>query len=314
MVQLQTKQHFYGWRNLILLFLCYCMLYGFVFYGFSVVFPAMVKAMGWKRGDASLGHTLRGLLIAFGSPICAFMITRFGVQKTMLTGCTLIVVGLGLIGTVMTELWQWIILWGLVVGLGLSLSGLISTQTTITQWFTKYRGLAMGLTLTGASVGGFIGQPLFTWIMKQIGDWRIGWLSAGICAVIGILFILFLKSKRPSEYGQYPDGKLPEEVKTDERADTIKPVKSASRVYRTDISWTLSDAMKTHHIYSLIFLVLMQTVPLYFLVTHGVFHMVGLGLTHMQAAYVMSFYILGGAISRVPVGWLGRTESKAAGF
>ena len=44
------KQKFYGWRNVFICFLCYFLVYGVVFYGFSVVFPAMVKAMDGRGG------------------------------------------------------------------------------------------------------------------------------------------------------------------------------------------------------------------------------------------------------------------------
>ncbi|OPY89839.1 MAG: putative MFS-type transporter YhjX [Syntrophaceae bacterium PtaU1.Bin231] len=294
------KRPFYGWRNVVICFICYCMVYGVVFYGFSVVFPAMVKAMAWKRGDASIAHTIRALLVAFGSPLCGYMIGRWGVRATLLSGGVLIIAGMTLAGTVMTELWQWTILWGVVVGLGLSLCGVIGVQTNVTNWFNKNRGMAMGIVLTGAALGGFVAQPLFTWIMKQFGQWQVGWIAGAVFSLIGVVVVIWLKNK-PEDYGQYQDGISPEEAKA---TASEGPKKAKTLTYRTPVPWTLSEAVRTRQLWFLIYAVLMQIFPLYFLTTHGVFHMTGHGLTAMQAAYVLSFNVLGGAIARFPMGWL----------
>ena len=46
----QQKTGFSGWTNVVILFFCYFLLYGIIFYGFSVMFPAMIKAMKWGTG------------------------------------------------------------------------------------------------------------------------------------------------------------------------------------------------------------------------------------------------------------------------
>jgi len=293
------KEPFYGWRNVVICFICYCMVYGVVFYGFSVIFPAMVKAMGWKRGDASIANTVRALLVAFASPLCAYMIGRFTVRVTLLAGGTLIVLGLLLAGTVMNQLWQWIVLWGVVVGLGLSLCGVIAVNTNTTYWFNRNRGMALGIVLSGAAVGGFVGQPLFTWIVKYFGSWQMGWIAGALFSMI-VVVAFWLKNK-PEDYGQHQDGISPEEAKAMAAADSLAKTR---RTYRTPEPWTLPEAIRTRQIWCLTYCVLMQITPLYFLTTHGVFHMTGQGLTAMQAAYVLSFNVLGGAIARLPIGWL----------
>ena len=292
------KQKFYGWRNVVLCFLVYFLVYGIVFYGFSVVFPAMVKAMGWKRGDASIAQTVRTLLIGFGSPVAGYMIGRWSVRTTLFAGGVLIVVGLVLISTVMTSVWQWTILWGVVVGFGLSLCGLVSLQSNMTYWFNKYRGTAIGIVMSGAAVGGFVSQPLFVWIVKEYGQWQIGWLLAAGISVVGMLSIFLLKNK-PADYGQYQDNIRPED------AGKLKSAgKQGNRTYRTDVSWTLAEAIRSPQLWCMTVCTCMAASNLYMLVTHGVFHWTGEGLTTMQAAYVLSFYVLGSACGRFSAGWL----------
>ncbi len=295
----QSKPGFYGWTNVVILFLSYCLLYGFVFYGYSVVFPAMIKAMKWARGDASIAHTIRVFLVAFGAPAVAFMIKRWSVRTTMLIGGFLSVGGLALLGTVVDQVWEWTILWGFVVGFGLSAAGLLSFQTSVTFWFSKNRGLAIGLVSAGAALGGFAAQPLFTAIMRSYGSWKVGWLAAGALALLGTIVIFWLKNK-PADYGQYPDGISPEKAK--ELASAGK--RATARTYRTSETWTLQEAIRTRSLWCIILMYTLVLAPLYLVTAHGVLHLTDLKYSSMQAAYVISSVLLGAGVSRFPGGWL----------
>jgi hypothetical protein len=50
----QNKSNFYGWKNVIFLFFIFLCEGGFGLGGFSVIFPAMIKSLGWNRGTASI--------------------------------------------------------------------------------------------------------------------------------------------------------------------------------------------------------------------------------------------------------------------
>ena len=65
---------FYGWKNVTVMFLIYMLALGLVFYGFSAIFPAMIKAMNWNRGTASIAHTITMLLSGFIIPLVAISI------------------------------------------------------------------------------------------------------------------------------------------------------------------------------------------------------------------------------------------------
>jgi len=274
------KAKFSGWTNLVILFICYCLLYGVVFYGFSVIFPAMIKALHWARGDASIAHTIRGLVVGFTAPLVAYLINRKGVRLTLMAGGVLCVVGLILLGTITTKLWQWILLWGFVVGSGLSLAGLVPIQTNITFWFNRRRGMAMGIVGTGAAVGGFVAQPLFTAIMKHFGSWQVGWLCAAGFAFLGVIGVFWLRNK-PADVGQYPDGIDP--TQTEGGAGAAR--RSVPRTYRAKEAWTLGEATKTRALWCLIICFCMYAMPLYFITTHGLMHATDHGFSTMQGAF-----------------------------
>ena len=80
------KEPFSGWTAVAVCFISYMCTYGFIFYGYAVLFPATVKAMGWQRGDASIAQTVRALAAVFMAPLVGYLVVRIGVRKTMLSG------------------------------------------------------------------------------------------------------------------------------------------------------------------------------------------------------------------------------------
>jgi sugar phosphate permease len=163
----QRSTSFFGWKNALLLFFIYGAVYGFVFYGFTVVFPEMIRAQGWSRGDAAIAHTLRAFSLGALAPLVAVAIGRAGAKRIMIAGLFLGVVVLGMLGTVTSQLWHWIVLWGILMPISFSFGGAIPIQTTLTHWFDVRRATALGIVLSAAAFGGFIAAPLYTLIMRE---------------------------------------------------------------------------------------------------------------------------------------------------
>lgn len=294
----KTKTAFYGWRNLVYLFICYGILYGAVFYGYSVIFPAMIKALKWSRGDASMAHTVRALIVGFGTPLTVYLIGRIGNRWTMVTGSLVCFLSLLLLALLPGEMWSWTLLWGVGMGFGLTLAGQVTMQNTVTLWFSRRRALCIGIVMSAGAVGGMISQPLFVSLMKQTGNWHTGWLAAAIMAFFVVVGVFFLKSK-PSDFGQYTDGIDPDQA----RAAGLEK-KAVTRTFRSPYEWTLSEAMRTRSFWCLTIVWCTTNVFQYLILAHGVLHMLDKGYPAIQAAYVISFFAFGGLV-RLPIGWLG---------
>lgn len=295
----KQKPGFYGWKNVTVLFFIYMLTMGFAFYGFSVIFPAMVKAMDWNRGVASAAVTLNMLLSGMLIPLVAVLIEKFGTKRIISIGITAIVFGLILLGTVTTQMWQWIILWGFILAFGIAFSGLIPVQTTLMYWFNVNRATAIGIVMSGAPIGGFIAQPLYTWLMAETQTWQIGWLSGAFFSLIA-LGLSYLIISKPEDVGQYVDGLIPEEVETSQ-AKNAKTV----RTYRTATTWQLKEVLRTTVFWFVVIFWIGHIMPYFLIISHGVLHFTDIGFTNMQAASLISMVILGSGIARFPAGWLG---------
>lgn len=291
---------FYGWTNAFILFVIYATLYGFVFYGFTVVFPAMIKAQGWGRGEAALAHTMRGFLLGFLAPLVSYFIVKFGSKKTMLIGLSLGILVMGLLGSVANQLWHWTLLWGFIMPFSFSLGGTIPIQTTVTYWFNIRRATVMGIVLTGSAIAGFISAPLFTAIMDGTGTWKTGWLTAGVLCFLALMASFFIKNK-PEDMGQFPDGIAPE----NDTEAAVSKTKKKTGTYRTKEVWAVKEALKQPTLYFLMICMIAQISSLYLFTVHGVLHLMDSGFDKMKAASVIGNLILFSGLARFPMGVLG---------
>jgi MFS family permease len=290
---------FYGWKNVILLFIIYMFTMGIVFYGFSVIFPFMIKTLEWNRGTASIAHTVNALLMGFLAPLAALSVNKLGTKKTITMGITVLVIGLVLLGTLVSQLWHWIIVWGIIVSFGFVFCGIMPIQTTMMFWFDKKRATAIGIVMTGAALGGFLAQPLYTWLMALTNTWQVGWLVGALFAFIALILAFFIISK-PEDVGQHTDGLSPDDIKTGQSG-----IEHGARTYRTPTSWELKEAIRTPTVWFIIMIMVGFVMPLFLVTTHGVLHLTDQGFSKMQAASVLSFLILGSGVVRFPIGWVG---------
>ncbi|MCP4575910.1 MAG: MFS transporter [Deltaproteobacteria bacterium] len=301
----KQKPGFYGWKNVVLLFIIYMFTLGLVFYGFSVIFPNMIKTLGWNRGTASIAHTINALLMGFLAPLVAVSINKLGTKKTMSMGVAVLFIGLILLGTTVSQMWQWIIVWGFLVSFGFVFCGVVPIQATLMFWFNKKRATAIGIVMTGAALGGFLAQPFYTWAMALTKTWQIGWLIGAFFALIALALSFFLVSK-PEDVGQHPDGLNPDEIKTLESG-----VERGTRTYQTSTPWGLKEAIRTPALWIITMVMIGYVMPLFLVTSHGVLHLTDRGFSQMQAASVLSFLIFGSGLVRFPVGWLGdRVEPR----
>jgi MFS family permease len=292
---------FSGWKIAGILLVMYMFTMGFIFYAYSVIFPAMVETLGWNRGTASFAQTLNIILMGgVFPPLMALSMNKFGAKKTMMAGILIQIAGLLLLGVLTSRMWQFILFWGVLVSFGFCFAGALPVQNTLFFWFSKKRAMALGMVMTGGAVGGFIAQPLFTWILQLTGHWKTCWLVAAVIAVISFIMVFFIKNK-PQDLGQFPDGIDPG---ADKGSTNVGGVLKAKGPFRTNEKWELKETFKMPQLYLLILIAVAFSMPLFFITSHGILHFMDGGFTKMQAASVLSAILLASGITRFPAGIL----------
>jgi hypothetical protein len=86
------------------------------------------------------------------APFAAALHNRFGVRNV--TRLALLVVLSALVlSLVMTKVWQLMLLWGVVVGIGTGMTALVLGATIATRWFSVRRGLVIGILIASTATG-----------------------------------------------------------------------------------------------------------------------------------------------------------------
>ncbi|MBW2369287.1 MAG: MFS transporter [Deltaproteobacteria bacterium] len=292
------KVGFFGIKNIAFQFLIMAS-GGFGLYSQAIIFPAMIKAEGWARGSASVALTLMVLIMGALAPVVAISINRYGNKKTLMFGLIVITVSTILLGTIVTKIWMWTLLWGIIGPIGFAFGNYIPIIANIMLWFNIRRALMIGIAMTGLAVGGFVAQPLCTWLIVITGSWQTGWFAAAVAGFIAFILSFFIVEK-PEDIGQFQDGLNPAEIESEEDSKTRTP-----KTYRSLTNWPLKEVLKTPAVWLLIFICIAYMQALMLIITHGVLHFTDIGFTPMQAASVLSFIILCSAISGPPMGALG---------
>src|SRR3989304_549281 len=118
-------------------------------------------------------------------------------------GGLLLVIGLVLLSQMETE-WQFFLIYA--VGRGAA-SGVISLAVgvTVSKWFIRRRGLAVGITTLGTRAG-FALMPIGTQLIIDAEGWRTAALAlAGLVAVCGILPAAWWLPPRPERLAPAPE-------------------------------------------------------------------------------------------------------------
>lgn len=176
----------------------------------GVFFKPMTEDLSWTRTEFTVARTVGQVAMAVIGLFIGAYVDRAGGRRVMAIGA--IVLGAALYAqSFVQELWQWIVLNGLVLTLGAAMVGNLVVNVTLAKWFVEKRGRAVGLSSMGVSMAGVLLPRLMTEVVEEWG-WRTGWRVAGIGAILLVLPITLLMRRAPEDHGLHPDGKTAAQV------------------------------------------------------------------------------------------------------
>jgi MFS family permease len=163
----------------------------------GVLIVPLEREFGWDNAQISTALALRLLLFGLFGPFAAAFMNRFGVRRVIICALTLIATGL-LASLAMTRLWQLVLLWGVVVGVGTGLTAMVLAATVATRWFNHRRGLVIGLLAASSATGQLVFLPLIAELTSRYG-WRIALVF--VCGMLAFTagVALLLMRDRPSD-------------------------------------------------------------------------------------------------------------------
>jgi MFS family permease len=191
---------YYGWFVVALSFLANLTAAG-IRSAPSVLIHPFEAEFGWSRTAIASAASLNLLLLGLFAPIGGWLIDRIGARRVILACLSTIVAGL--IGTVFVqELWQLIILWGVVLGIATGVTPSLGASIA-SRWFIGRRGLAIGIMTNANAAGQVIYLPVLMALTITSG-WRSAlWAMAAASAVL-LPAIFFWMRDNPADVGLKP--------------------------------------------------------------------------------------------------------------
>lgn len=193
---LRRRNVHYGWVAVGATFLTMLTMAGAV--GAPGVFMVpLQQEFGWSAAEVSSALAIRLALFGLMGPFAAVLMNRFGVRRMMLIALGVVATGLAA-SLFMNEIWQLILLWGVVVGFGVGLTAVVLGATVATRWFVKSRGLVVGMLAASTATGQLVFLPLLATMTENLG-WRTSLGFICVALVLVSLVVLALMRDRPSD-------------------------------------------------------------------------------------------------------------------
>ncbi len=155
----------------------------------SMVLPIWTQELGWSATQVSTGASLVLVMMALGSPVAGNLMDRFGARIVMACGLLALALGVGATSYV-SDATYYYILFGVVGGVGWASVSIPMTTAAISGYFVKFRGLAIGIGVSGAS-GGQLPILTLLGIMIAALGWRQSYqILAVVMAAMAVLVLL----------------------------------------------------------------------------------------------------------------------------
>ncbi len=128
---------------------------GIIIYCFTLFVVPWLEAFAISRGQMMLAIFCLQATVGLASPFLGRLFDQYSIRTLVIIG--VISISLGLFGLSQARhFWQVAILYATFLPVGLVLCGTLASQTLVSKWFTRNRSLAIGISASGTSMGGFI--------------------------------------------------------------------------------------------------------------------------------------------------------------
>ncbi|HMN79097.1 MAG TPA: MFS transporter [Burkholderiaceae bacterium] len=187
-----------GWRNVAACFLMALFAWGLGFYSHGIYLTELQKSTGWSTSFISsviTGHYLLSAALLVG---IADVMDRLGPRTVVLAGVVLQAAAVLMLPQVRAP-WQLVVAYVLFAVAWTCMSS-VPIATLVGRWFDRRRGLALNLSLSGATVAGIVIAPAMLFITASAGFGAATvWLVGAMVVVLGITVPMFVRWPRAAE-------------------------------------------------------------------------------------------------------------------
>ena len=187
---------YYGWNVVALTLLFQALCVGVLFHGFSILVVPLAESFDVPNSRIFTILLAIQLVLGVLMPIAGKSIDKIEARTLLCFGMICLIAALFLSSLTKTFL-QLLVVCVVFMSLATIYAGAIMSQKLVTSWFEENRGVAMGISSLGSSVGGVIFPLLLTYLIEA-NDWRYALRVMGIVAVACLPVCWLVLSKKPA--------------------------------------------------------------------------------------------------------------------
>ena len=145
-----------------------CGLSAIPFFTFGAFIVPWQNEFGWNRGDIQTALTLYAATVFFTLPVIGTILDKVGTRKVAILSQLAFVVSFSGLAFLPGNLFVFYAMWMVmaIVSVG-SMS--ITYSHAINNWFDRYRGIALGLTLSGTGAAATFLPAYAVWLIESFG-------------------------------------------------------------------------------------------------------------------------------------------------
>ncbi len=276
------KRLYYGYIIVLIGFLLTVFGWG-IFYSYGVFFRPLENEFQWTRAVTSGAFSISVLISGVSGIIAGRLSDRFG-PKVVIGACA-VLLSLGyILMSAVHNVQQFYLLYGILVATGVG-GFWAPPVSTIARWFSGKRGLMTGIVSGGISFGTLVLPPLATHLIDSL-NWRITYIIIGAAVlIISLVGAQFLK-RHPQEMGLEPQQNKQPDLK----------------VHPPSQNFTLREAIRTRQFWMVCVIYICFGLVQLSIMVHIVPHAVGMQISPINAATILSVIGAVSLVSRIIVG------------
>jgi len=161
---------------------------------YAVFLLPLEREFGWSRSELTSVYSIYLLVNGFTAAMVGLVFDRLGPRWVYGAGMACLGAAFFLAGG-LTSLWQFYLFIGVLVGLGVSLNGMVSGSALLARWYRDRLSTAIGIAFSATGVGTIVFVPL---AQSLIGgyDWRLAYRILGMAMLALVPVVLLLPWRR----------------------------------------------------------------------------------------------------------------------
>jgi len=202
-----SPRWYYGWNIVGAGMTFQAILFGLTFFSFIFWAPIWAEEFGADLADVMWANV--GMMVAQGlmSPFVGHAMDRRSIKWLVTAGAIIAAVGFVAVARA-TQIWHIVFIYSTLIPLGILLAGPLAAQTLAAKWFSARRGLAIGISTTGTSIGGFILPVLVGFLFSAYGWRTTHLLLAALIVTVVIPVVWLIVANQPADKGVAPEADL----------------------------------------------------------------------------------------------------------